>query len=487
MADRADGRDPEMTSITRDIEDLLRELAPQVLGVLVRRYGDFDAAEDALQEAMLAAATQWPGEGVPENPRGWLIQVAQRRLVDAIRAEVARRNRETTTALRELPPPTDLTPDADPEQDDTLTLFFLCCHPVLSPASAIALTLRAVGGLTTEEIARGFLLPESTMAQRITRAKKRLAAVDRPFALPEDDAEDPPQSPTGQPPASAGRPQPSSGRAVPATGPAKPPADQPSPRAADRTHPGSGNTQTASANGYPSEWRERLGAVLRVLYLMFTEGHTTTTGSRVHRNDLSAEAIRLTRALHRSLPDDHEVSGLLALLLLTDARRGARSGPHGELIPLNEQDRSRWDRDMIIEGVRLAAASVAGGLLGPYRIQAAIAVLHAQPLRAEDTDWERILLLYNALERVAPNPMVTLNRAVATAMVQGPEAGLELAATLEKPLATSHRLDAVRGHLHEMAGNHKAAITSYLAAARRTTSTPERDYLTLRAAHLREL
>ncbi|MEV6771820.1 sigma-70 family RNA polymerase sigma factor [Nocardia sp. NPDC051030] len=412
-----------------DIENLLRELAPQVLGALVRRYGDFDAAEDALQEAMLAAATQWPEEGRPDNPRGWLIQVASRRLVDTVRTEVARRNRESATAIRDAPTESRLgvPGTASTDRDDTLTLFFLCCHPSLSPASAIALTLRAVGGLTTEEIARAFLLPESTMAQRITRAKKRLAALDRPFALPSD----------------------------------------------------------ADGNGYRAEWQARVGAVLHVLYVIFTEGHTTSAGARLRRGDLSAEAIRLTRSLHGLLPDDPEVTGLLALLLLTDARRAARTGPHGELIPLAEQDRTRWDRTMIIEGVRLATASVSGGLIGPYQIQAAIASLHAQPLRPEDTDWPRILLLYNALERVAPNPMVTLNRAVATAMVQGPRAGLDLTDTLDTSLSGTHRLDAVRGHLHEMAGHHEAAITHYIAAARRTTSTPERDYLTLRAARLR--
>ncbi|MFE6859318.1 RNA polymerase sigma factor [Nocardia sp. NPDC057668] len=469
-------------ALDRETEDLLRTLAPQVLGVLVRRYGDFDAAEDAVQEAMLAAATQWPGEGRPDNPRGWLIQVGQRRLVDAIRAEVSRRTRETASALGEVQP-ADPTPETD--QDDTLTLFFLCCHPALSPASAIALTLRAVGGLTTEEIARAFLLPEATMAQRISRAKKRLADVDRPFAMPGDEERD------GRLPAAE-----AGGRAA-ARGTAPVPAgtgEQSIARAGDPRgtagplgyRSGTAESPRERPDGYPAQWRERLGAVLRVLYLIFTEGHSAA-GSELRRNDLAVEAIRLARALHRLLPEDHEVTGLLALLLLTDARRAARSGPHGELIPLTEQDRSLWDRTMIIEGVRLASASVAGGLLGPYRIQAAIAVLHAQALRPQDTDWDRILLLYNALERVAPGPMVTLNRAVANAMVHGPEAGLELAATLEKPLAGSHRLDAVRGHLYEMTGDHSAAITAYLSAARRTTSLPERDYLTLRAAHLREL
>ncbi|MFF2552317.1 RNA polymerase sigma factor [Nocardia sp. NPDC058058] len=411
-----------MGSTTYAVEDLLRTLAPQVLGVLTRRYGDFDTAEDAVQEAMLAAATQWPDEGTPDNPRGWLIQVASRRLVDTVRAEVARRNRETSTMLREVPAAAELS-DAVDERDDTLTLFFLCCHPVLSPASAIALTLRAVGGLSTEEIARAFLLPESTMAQRISRAKKRLAAVDRPFASGE--------------------------------------------------------------SGYPEQWRARVGTVLQVLYLIFTEGHTST-GSELRRNDLSAEAIRLARALHRLLPEDSEVTGLLALLLLTDSRRAARSGAHGELIPLAEQDRGKWERATITEGIRLITATLPGGLSGPYQIQAAIAALHAQARRAEDTEWDRILLLYNRLERIASNPMVTLNRAVALAMVEGPQAGLDLAATLEAPLKGSHRLDAVRGHFHEMAGDYSAAITAYTAAAGRTTSTPERNYLILRAALLRK-
>ncbi|MTJ75745.1 RNA polymerase sigma factor [Nocardia seriolae] len=407
------------------LEDLLRDLAPQVLGALVRRYGDFDAAEDALQEALLAAATHWPTDGLPDNPRGWLISVGQRRMIDAIRAESSRRNRETANAIRDPERLGGATPDpADaiiagrdsvapgPDRDDTLTLFFLCCHPVLSPASAIALTLRAVGGLTTEEIARAFLLPERTMAQRITRAKKRLAEESRPFALP--------------------------------------------------TEP----------NGQRGEWNDRLDSVLRVLYLIYTEGHTSG-GERLHRGDLASEAIRLTRALFRALPDNPEVTGLLALLLLTDARRAARTGSHGELIPLEEQDRSLWDRDLIIEGVRLATAAVHSGLIGQYQIQAAIAALHAQALRPENTDWPRILLLYNALERHSPNPMVTLNRAVALAMVHGPQAGLDLTDTLRDSLSGNHRLESVRAHLHEMAGDPEEAITAYTTAARQTTSLPE--------------
>ncbi|MFE7798917.1 RNA polymerase sigma factor [Nocardia sp. NPDC057440] len=397
-------------------EDLLRELAPQVLGTLVRRFGDFYTAEDALQEALLAAATQWQAEGLPDNPRGWLIQVAQRRMADAVRAEVARRRRETTVFERDVP-------DAEAvDRDDTLAMFFLCCHPALSGASAIALTLRAVGGLTTGEIAQAFLLPETTMAQRISRAKKRLSTLERPFARPSN-----------------------------------------------------------------AEWRERLGAVLHVLYLIFSEGHTTTSGPNLHRTDLSTEAIRLTRSIHRLLPEDNEVTGLLALMLLTDARRAARTGAHGELIPLAEQNRALWDRAAITEGVTLTTGTLSRGLTGPYQLQAAIAVLHAEALRPEDTDWPRILTLYTMIERMASNPMVTLNRAVAAAMVHGPAAGLELADTLDDRLAGNHRLDAVRGHLYEMAGDIDAAIASYTAAAGRTTSTPERDYLTIRAARLRRM
>ncbi|WP_072751125.1 DUF6596 domain-containing protein [Rhodococcus maanshanensis] len=400
-----------------DTEDLLRELRPQVLGALVRRFGDFAAAEDALQEALVAAATHWPTDGVPDNPRGWLIQVAHRRMTDAIRADAARRNREAVAAGRE---PT-LVPDiATPDRDDTLTLFFLCCHPALPPAGAIALTLRAVGGLTTAEIARAFLLPEATMAQRITRAKKRVAALDRPFAVP-----------------------------------------------------GSG------------QWHDRLGAVLHVLYLIFTEGHASTSGPEVRRADLSAEAIRLTRAIHRQLPDDPEVTGLLALMLLTDAHRAARTGPRGELVPLAEQDRSLWDREAITEGVRLTTAAIGHGLTGPYRIQAAIAVLHAQAASTEDTDWDGILSLYRLLARVAPNPLVTLNLGVATAMVHGPAAALDLIAAHQDQLAGTHRLAAVRAHLHEMAGDTTSAVADYTLAANGTPSVAERDYLILRAARLR--
>lgn len=398
-------------SHTPRIEDLLRELSPQVLGVLVRRFGDFDLAEDSVQDALLAAATQWDQDGLPDNPRGWLIQVAQRRMADAVRAEVARRRRETAVFVRDVPVEAA-------GHDDTLDMYFLCCHPDLPPAGAVALTLRAVGGLSTAEIAAAFLVPESTMGQRISRAKKRLAESDRPFA---DGAHD----------------------------------------------------------------SARVSAVLQVLYVIFTEGHTSTAGAGLRRGDLSAEAIRLTRALHALIPENTEATGLLALMLLTDARRAARSGPHGELIPLTEQDRSRWDRPQITEGLRLLTATMPAGLTGLYQLQAAIAGLHAEARRPEDTDWSRILVLYTMIERRTPNPMITLNRAVATAMVHGPAAGLALTDTVAEPLARSHRLAAVRGHLHEMAGDQAAAVREYQRAAKQTASVPERDYLLLRAARLR--
>jgi RNA polymerase sigma factor (sigma-70 family) len=406
------------------VEDLLRELAPQVLGALVRRYRDFDAAEDAVQEALLAAAVQWPDQGLPANPRAWLITVASRRLTDQWRSDHARRRREATAAA--LAPPDEAlapAPDERPpqEEDDTLTVLFLCCHPALSPASQVALTLRAVGGLTTAQIARAFLVPEATMAQRISRAKQRIKATGIPFRLPPE-----------------------------------------------------------------QERSDRLAVVLQVLYLIFNEGYTTTAGPHLHRAELTGEAIRLTRAVHRLLPADGEVAGLLALMLLTDARRPARTRPDGALVPLAEQDRDRWDRASIREGVALITDTLRRAPVGPYQLQAAIAAVHDEAARAEDTDWPQVLALYQLLERLAPNPMVTLNHAVALAMVRGPEAGLELLATLDgdERLAGHHRLDAVRAHLLEMAGDLAAARAGYQLAARRTTSLPERRYLQGRAARL---
>jgi RNA polymerase sigma factor (sigma-70 family) len=415
-----------MESSTTDtgVEDLLRELAPQVLGALLRRYGHFDACEDAVQEALLAAALQWPDQGVPASPRGWLITVASRRLTDQWRSDEARRRREATAAT--LEPADDALAGAGddehpPDQDDALVLLFLCCHPALSPASQLALTLRAVGGLTTAEIARAFLVPEATMAQRISRAKQRIKATGSGFHMPPEE-----------------------------------------------------------------ERADRLRVVLHVLYLVFNEGYTATAGPELHRAELTGEAIRLTRVVHRLLPGDGEVAGLLALMLLTEARRPARTRPDGALVPLAEQDRSRWDQACIQEGVALISDALARAPLGPYQLQAAIAAVHVEAPSAEDTDWPQILALYELLERAAPNPMVTLNHAVAVAMVQGPRAGLDLLATLDGDgrLAGHHRLDAVRAHLLELAGDTTAARASYQLAARRTTSLPEQRYLEGRAARL---
>ncbi|HEX3669770.1 MAG TPA: DUF6596 domain-containing protein [Acidimicrobiia bacterium] len=403
---------------TSAFEDQLRELAPQVLGALVRRYGHFDACEDAVQEALLAAAVQWPDQGVPQNPRGWLVTVASRRVTDQLRSDQARRRREDTTGA--LAPRDEL---EVPDRDDTLTLLFLCCHPALSPASQLALTLRAVGGLTTAQIASAFLVPEATMAQRISRAKQRIKATGIPFELPAED-----------------------------------------------------------------ERADRLGVVLHVLYLIFNEGYTATSGPHLHRADITGEAIRLVRMVHRLLPQDGEVAGLLALMLLTDARRPARTRVDGSLVPLEEQDRTRWDQDAIKEGVALVTDALAHAPIGPYQLQAAIAAVHDEAPTAADTDWRQILALYDLLERLAPNPMVTLNRAVAVAMVRGPEAALDLLVTLgaDDRMARHYRLAAVRAHLSEMAGDTAAARAGYQTAARRTTSLPERRYLESRAARLRD-
>ncbi|MGW3897207.1 RNA polymerase sigma factor [Micromonospora profundi] len=406
------------------IEDLLRELAPQVLGVLTRRFGDFAAAEDAVQEAMVAAATQWPVDGLPANPRGWLIQVGYRRMIELVRGEQARRRREDLVARRD-PDDRQHAPAADEEltaeRDDTLVLLFLCCHPALAPASAVALTLRAVGGLSTAEIARALLVPEATMAQRISRAKQRIRSSGLPFRMPE-----------------------------------------------------------------PAERAERLAAVRQVLYLIFTEGHTSTAGPDLRRVDLAGEAIRLTRVLHAQLPADSESAGLLALMLLTEARSAARTGPSGELISLTDQDRSRWDAAAIAEGVTLVTGALPRGPLGPYQVQAAIAALHDEAPSTDATDWPQILALYEVLERLAASPVVALNRAVAAAMVYGPAVGLAaLDALADDPrLAGRHRLPAARAHLHEMAGDRNRAIADYRAAAARTNSLPEQRYLTMRAARL---
>ena len=407
------------------MEDLLRPLAPQVVGALVSRYGNFDACEDAAQEALLAAAVQWPAQGVPDNPRAWLVTVASRRLTDQLRSESARRRREATAAALLPTDQLHATPpgeDAAPGGDDTLTLLFLCCHPALSEPSQVALTLRAVGGLTTAQIARAFLVPEATMAQRISRAKQRIKATGLEFRMP-------PQA----------------------------------------------------------ERADRLRVVLHVLYLIFNEGYTTTSGPDLHRAELTGEAIRLTRAVHRLLFDDGEVAGLLALMLLTDARRPARTRPDGTLVPLAEQDRGLWVRASIEEGLALIGGTLARSRVGPYQLQAAIAAVHDEATRAEDTDWAQILALYELLTRISPNPVATLNQAVAVAMVRGPRAGLDLLGTLDadERLAGHHRLEAVRAHMLEMAGEPAAARDSYRLAARRATSLPEQRYLEDRAARLR--
>jgi len=398
-------------------ERILRELAPQVLAAVVRRHGRFDLAEDATQDALIAAARQWPVEGVPDNPRRWLIAVATRRLIDALRAEASRTRREETALAHEPPPGADV-----PEEDDTLTLLFLCCHPALSPPSQLALTLRAVGGLTTAEIAAAFLVPEATMAQRISRAKATITDAGGRFELPGED-----------------------------------------------------------------ERAARVRVVLQVLYLMFNEGYAATSGGQLQRRELAREAIRLTRMTRALLPDDGEVAGLLALMLLTQARSPARESADGMLIPLAEQDRRRWDGSLRDEGVALIQQTLARARLGPYQLQAAIAAVHAEAPTPADTDWPQVLELYDLLDGLAPSPVVTLNRAVAVAMVRGPRAGLAALESLtdDRRLAEHHRLAAVRAHLHEMAGDTAEALAGFQDAARGTTSIPERRYLEAQAQRLR--
>jgi RNA polymerase sigma factor (sigma-70 family) len=417
-----------MTS-TGTVEDLLRTLAPRVLAVLVRRHGQFDACEDAVQEALLAAAMQWPAEGLPAEPAGWLVTVAGRRLTDQWRSESARRRRETAVAVAQpyheliTPSPAE---ELDRHVDDTLTLLFLCCHPELSAPSQVALTLRAVGGLTTEQIARAFLVPESTMAQRISRAKQKIKEAGATFAMPDG---------------------------------------------AERT--------------------ARLAVVLHVLYLIFNEGYTATSGPDLQRVELTREAIRLAREVHRLLPDNSaaagEAAGLLSLMLLTDSRRATRNTPDGALVPLAEQDRARWDAELIREGTELIEQTMATAALGPYQLQAAIAALHAEAGSTPATDWPQVLVLYEILDRIAPNPMVTLNRAIATAQVHGPAAGLALLDSLagDRRIAGHHRLDAVRAHLLELAGDPAGAREAYARAAKLTVSRPEQRYLEGKAARLR--
>ncbi|WP_250444458.1 sigma-70 family RNA polymerase sigma factor [Actinotalea sp. C106] len=404
------------------LEGLLRELAPQALGAVARRTTDFGAAEDAVQEALLAAATQWPREGIPGNPRGWLVTVASRRLVEQWRRDSARRSRE------HLAHPDEDHRAAGAEQDDSLELLLLCCHPALTPPSQVALTLRAVGGLTTAEIARGLLVPEATVAQRISRAKAAIRRAGARFVLP-------------------------------------------------------------VATDLPG----RVEAVAAVLYLVFTEGHAASSGTAVTRVDLTAEAIRLTRMLvaratHASAlePVRGEVQGLLALMLLTGARRPARVAPDGSLVPLDRQDRTTWDRGLIDEGIALVTGALARERLGPYQLQAAIAAVHAEAATAADTDWPQVLALYDLLLTTAPGPMVTLSRVVAVAMAHDPATGLlELDLVADDPvLVDHHRTHAVRAHLLERSGDLTAAVVEYLTASRGTRSEPERRYLEARAAAL---
>ena len=397
---------------------LLRELTPQVLGLVVRRFRDFDAAEDAVQEASIAAVMRWPRDGVPDNPRAWLTQVAFRKMADLIRSESARRRRETDVAEARV---SETGLDAAPVEDDALVLLFMCCHPALTPSSAIALTLRAVGGLTTAEIANAFLVPEATMAQRISRAKQTIKASGVPFQLP--------------------------------------------------------NAEERGA---------RLRSVLHVLYLIFNEGYTATSGPHLRRADLSQEGIRLTRMALDLQPENTETAGLLALMLLTDARRNARTGLNDELIPLARQNRALWDRGQIAEGVALLSATLPKGSVGPYQLQAAIAAVHDEATRAEDTDWPQILALYELLKCMSDNPMVILNHAIAAAMVHGPKEGLNLLDALkgDPRIAEHHRMDAVRAHLLEMAGDLQAAVRNYRAAAGKAVNVPERNYLLIQAARL---
>ena len=408
-------------SLSVPVEHLLRELTPQVLGTVVRRFHDFAAAEDAVQEASLAAAIQWPRDGLPSNPGAWLTQVAFRRMTDHIRSEASRRQRESEVAQETARGSESQAFDFVSQEDDTLVLLFMCCHPALTPASAIALTLRAVGGLTTAEIAHAFLVPEATMAQRISRAKQSIRNSGIPFQLPT-----------------------------------------------------------------PQERAQRLRAVLHTLYLIFNEGYTSTAGATLRRADLSREAMRLTRIVYHLQPDDTEVAGLLALMLLTDARRVARTNATGELIPLAQQKREMWDKQQIAEGVALISATLPKGSVGPYQLQAAIAAVHDEAARADDTDWPQILALYELLERMSDNPMVRLNHAVAAAMVYGATKGLELVDALraDARLVNHHRLESVKAHLLEMAGDRESAVSHYRAAASKTGSLPERNYLLTQASRL---
>ncbi|MEU5875577.1 DUF6596 domain-containing protein [Glycomyces sp. NPDC047369] len=394
------------------VEDVWRRESPHVLGALVRRFGHFDACEDAVQEALLSAALHWPREGLPANPRGWLIRAASRRLVDALRSDRARHDREDTANRLEPsePPPTD--------SDDSLHVLLLCCHPSLTPASQVALTLRAVGGLTTEQIAAAFLVPPATMGQRISRAKAKLAAAGA--------------------------------------------------RLGDVTR---------------ADLPARVESARQVLSLVFNEGYTASGGADLLDVSLTAEAIRLARELRRRLPSDTETAGLLALMLLTEARAPARTDAAGDLVPLADQDRTRWDARLIAEGVSLLEQALPSGPVGPFQLQAAIAAVHDEARTYDGTDWPQIAELYRMLDALAPSPVVTMNRAVAVAMTDGPDAALAMLDPLlaDPALDQRHRLHAVRAHLLDQAGRRTEARQAFREAARLTTSTPEQRYLLRKA------
>ncbi|MEV0630851.1 RNA polymerase sigma factor [Nonomuraea wenchangensis] len=415
-----------MTGRSGDVEHLLRTEAPQVLGALVRRFGHFDVAEDAVQEALLAASRAWAADGVPDDPRSWLIRVGYRRMVDLLRSEQARRRREHEAGVAELAMGQPARQARPPQEtDDSLALLLLCCHPALSATSQVALTLRAVGGLTTAEIAHAFGTTEPTMGTRISRAKQQLARAGARFTPP-----------TG----------------------------------ADRD--------------------SRMAAVTQVLYLIFNEGYTASAGDELARVDLTREAIRLTRMLRDSLPDDPEVTGLLALMLLTESRRPARTGGDDELVPLEEQDRTRWDPGLIREGTELIDSVWSRHEVGPYQLQAAIAAVHAAAATPEQTDWPQIAALYVWLERLTPTAPVRLSRVVAVAQAYGPGRGLALLDDLNR----RHRLDqepltrrrerAVRAHLLQMTGDTAGAARLYREAAALTGNQVEQRYLLGRAHRL---
>jgi RNA polymerase sigma factor (sigma-70 family) len=412
-----------MTPAATGGEDLLRDLAPQVLARLVRSHGtgQFDVCEDAVQDALLAAHTQWPADP-PSDPLAWLVSVARRRYVDRVRADSRRHDREVREALLAEPLNVPLTGiDARPSPaDDSLLLLELCCHPALPRPAQVALTLRAVAGLTTAQIANVHQLPEATVAQRITRAKRRLADLGGDLPRPVDAA-------------------------------------------------------------------ERLGPVLDVLYTMLTEAHHTTSGTPARDTDLAAEAIHLAQLLHRALPDDPEVAGLLALMLLTESRGPARQAADGALVPLDEQDRTRWDRSLAREGIALVEATAPGAAPGPYLLQACIAALHAEAPDTASTDWAEILALYDVLQIVTGrgNPTIALNRIVAEAQVHGAGPALDSLERLEQAHPGLPRLDAVRAHLLERQGRAPEAADAYRRAARATHNLAEQQYLLRRLRTLK--